>query len=66
MAKIPYYVESWAKVKKCQLYELPEGLPDGASTKVISKDIGSRIEYRRKRFEIPMACIDRPLKFIGD
>jgi len=65
--EIPYYVGSWVKVKHCQPYELPQGLPEGASVKVIKKDIGSRIvEYRRKQFEIPMACIDRPLKEVRD
>lgn len=58
----PYYVGSWVKVKRCQPYELPEGLPEGASVKVIKMETGQRtVEYRRKPFTIPLACIDRPL-----
>jgi len=65
--EIPYGVGSWVKVKNCTPYLLPGGLPEGASVKVIKMDIGSRtIEYHRKQFEIPMACIDRPLKRFGD
>jgi len=51
------------KVKRCQPYELPEG----ASVKVIKIEIGQRtVEYRRRSFTIPRACIDRPLIQVRD
>ena len=63
----PYYVGSWVKVKHAMPYFLPDGLPEGASVKVIKMETGSRtVEYRRKEFSIPMACIDRPLMRVKD
>ena len=63
----PYHVGSWVKVKRSQPYELPDGLPEGASVKVVKIETGSRtVEYRRKEFRIPMACIDRPLMQMRD
>lgn len=63
----PYGVGSWVKVRNCQPYLLPDGLPDGASVKVIQLETGSRtVEYRRTRFTIPMVCVERPLMRVRD
>jgi hypothetical protein len=56
----PYYVGSWVKVKHSTPYMLPDGLPEGASVKVIRFETGARVvEYRGKQFSIPMPCVDR-------
>ena len=63
----PYYVGSWVKVRNAKPYFLPDGLPEGASVKIIKMETGQRtVEYRRKPFTIPMACIDRPLIPVRD
>lgn len=59
MQQRPYHVGSYVKVHHSMPYFLPEGLPEGASVKVIAFEIGGRtVEYRGRRFEVPMACVD--------
>ena len=38
---------------------LPEGLPQGATVRIVGFDIGRfDVEYRGRRFMIPMACVE--------
>ena len=48
------------RVKHCQYgYPLPEGLPDGATVKLLSFDCGYfKVEHNGRTFEIFMACVD--------
>ena len=40
-------------------YQLPIGLLEGASVKVISKEIGHTwVEFNSKKFVVPVACIE--------
>lgn len=39
-------------------YKLPQGLPEGATVKLLDFEIGTyEVEYEGKKFEVPSACI---------
>lgn len=59
MRQRPYSTGSYVKVFSTIPYPLPDGLPDGATVRVISFETGQRwVEYRGRRFKVPMACVD--------
>jgi len=62
----PYRIGDIVKVKHCVGgYRLPDGLPEGASVKVVSADIGARdVEFEGRRFRISMSCVDNGLEYL--
>jgi hypothetical protein len=40
-------------------HPLPEGLPEGATVRIVSFDIGHfDVEYKGRRFKISMVCVE--------
>jgi hypothetical protein len=40
-------------------HHLPEGLPEGATVRIVGFDIGHfDVEYEGQHFRIPMACVE--------
>jgi hypothetical protein len=40
-------------------YELPDGLPEGATVKIVGFDIGNfTVEFDGTIFTVPMACVE--------
>lgn len=40
-------------------YELPDGLPEGSTVRIIGFDIGHfTVEFESRAFTIPMACVE--------
>ena len=54
------YVGKSARVRSAfDGYQLPEGLPEGATVKIVGFDIGNfEVQYAGKTFRIPMACVE--------
>jgi hypothetical protein len=60
----PYKVGDMVKVKAMDppVYQLPEGLPDGATARVLRKDVGyTNIEYEGKEYRVPMVLIENDM-----
>ena len=59
--KKQYGIGDFVKVKAIDppVYSLPDGLPDGATVKVVRRDIGyDDVEYEGKVYEVSMVLID--------
>ena len=54
------YIEKMAKVRSgIGGYELPDGLPEGATVRIVGFDIGHfEVEYEGQRFKISMTCVE--------
>lgn len=57
----PYQAGDMVKVKAMDppVYQLPDGLPNGATVKVLRKDVGyTDVEFEGKEYRVPMVLID--------
>ena len=66
----PYQAGDLVKVKAMDppVYQLPDGLPNGATVKVLRKDIGyTDVEFEGKAYRVPMVLIDNGMvETLGD
>jgi hypothetical protein len=54
------YVGRMAKIRSCfEDYQLPEGLPEGATVRIVGFDIGHfDVEHEGRTFRISMVCVE--------